>query len=162
MIHPDFQLASEKKVFLKTLKLIPLATYPFKTFFPCRFCWEVSLWWVFEFILRERGYLLSAIVQFSECVDWSEWLSIYWGWQVKFSADKIMHTRGDNLNFSHTLQISKLIAVTEGRDGQCFGQLSKNNCSVRCKRKMLGHLKTIFKILKYFNIIKLICYYFLT
>lgn len=81
---------------------------------------------------------------------------------MKFSADKVMHTRGDNLNFSHTLQISKLIAVTEGRDGQCFGQLSENSCSVRCKRKMLGHLKTILKILKYFNIIKLICYYFLT
>lgn len=35
---------------------------------------------------------------------------------MNFSADKVMYARGDNLNFSHMLQISKLIVVTEGRN----------------------------------------------
>lgn len=65
---------------------------------------------------------------------WSEWLSIYYGWQVKFNVDKVMHARGNNLNFSHTLQISVLIAVTEGRD---LGNVSDSSAktSVQCAAK---------------------------
>lgn len=53
---------------------------------------------------------------------------------MKFSADNIVHTRGDNLNFSHTLQISKLIVVTEGRD---LGNVlySSAKISVQCTIK---------------------------
>lgn len=52
---------------------------------------------------------------------------------MKFSADKVMHTRGDNLNFSHTLQISKLIVVTEGRDlGTVLNSSAK---TVQCTAK---------------------------
>lgn len=53
---------------------------------------------------------------------------------MKFSTDKLMHTRGDNLNFSHTLQISKLIVVTEGRDlGNVLDSSAKT--AVQCATK---------------------------
>lgn len=35
---------------------------------------------------------------------------------MKFSADVVMPAREDHLNPSHTLQISKLIVDTEGRE----------------------------------------------
>lgn len=35
---------------------------------------------------------------------------------MKFSPDGVMPARGDNLNSSHTLQISKLIVASEGRE----------------------------------------------
>lgn len=55
---------------------------------------------------------------------------------MKFSADGVMPARGDHLNSSHTLQISKLIVDTEGRElgnvldssqKQPFSMLQKEN-----------------------------------
>lgn len=55
---------------------------------------------------------------------------------MKFSTDKLMHTRGDNLNFLHALQISKLIVVTEGRDlGNVLDSSAKTTVQCATKRK---------------------------
>lgn len=56
------------------------------------------------------------------------------GWQVKFSAGKVMRARGCNLNFSHMLQIFKLIVITEGRD---FGNVlhSSAKAAAQCATK---------------------------
>lgn len=62
---------------------------------------------------RDREKLFAESCSWVLSVGWSEWLSIYWGWQVKFSADGVMPAGEDHLNSSHTLQISKLIVYTE-------------------------------------------------
>lgn len=65
-----------------------------------------------------------------------------------------MPAKGDHLNSSHTLQISKLIVDTEGRElGSVLDSSAETAIQCATKRKMLGHLETILKILKYFNII---------
>lgn len=55
---------------------------------------------------------------------------------MKFSADGVMPARGDNLNSSHTLQISKLIVASEGRElGNVLDSSAKQPFSVLQKEK---------------------------
>lgn len=56
---------------------------------------------------------------------------------MKFSADGVMPARGDNLNSSHTLQISKLIVASEGRElGNVLDSSAKT--AIQCATKGKG------------------------